>query len=136
MLVERVDHVSAKGNNVNVYDIVFDNNIIATMYSKNVAKRMMNVINAMNNDDPYTAAILAVNALYVVNHRDTDSSASKLAGLDSISTSCLHNPICLARMKTDSICKACYAGTQQARQHGLDDNNALNGYILQRVLIP
>ena len=73
--------------------------------------------------------------LWIVEHKDTDTSNSKLAGIKSLSTCCLDNKFCLYRMQDcNSICSHCYAATQQERQHGLTDHNIINGVILRNVL--
>lgn len=128
---KRFHHISEKGNSVYVYNVKHDTKVIATVFSKNVATAFCKAIdtinsNVMNMEEKET---ILVSILHVVHH-----SNNKLEGLDSVSTSCLHNPICLARMATDSICKSCYASAQQQMQHGLDDHNALNAYILQNFL--
>lgn len=78
-----------------------------------------------------------VSCLWVVDHKSTKKQHSKLDGIKSISTSCLDNSFCLFRMQdSSSICRDCYAGTQQERQHGLQEHNLINGIILRNVLIP
>ena len=48
------------------------------------------------------------NLVWVTNH----SEGTKMEGIQSISTSCLANPICEARKKIKgSICEKCYADT-------------------------
>lgn len=86
----------------------------------------------------YKAAMIAlVNCLWIVNHKNTDKQNSKLAGLSSLSTCCLDNPACLARMKDkDSVCSHCYAAAQQRRNFGLTQRNLINGLILRNVGIP
>ncbi len=75
--------------------------------------------------------------LYIVHHHNTKDSKSKLAGLDSVSTCCLDNPLCAALRKIQgSICAKCYAATQQARQAELTERNIINGLILRNFLIP
>lgn len=78
-----------------------------------------------------------VSLIHVVHHHDTKESKSKLAGLDSISTCCLDNPLCEALRKIPgSICQKCYAATQQSRQAELTERNIINGLILRNFLIP
>ena len=78
-----------------------------------------------------------VNALWLVKHKSTEKRHSKLDGIISISSCCLNNPFCLARMQDkDSICSHCYAASQQKVQHGLTEHNVINGLILQNVGIP
>ena len=78
-----------------------------------------------------------VSLLHVVHHHDTKESKSKLAGLDSISTCCLDNPLCEALRKIPgSICQKCYAATQQSRQPELSERNIINGLVLRNFLIP
>lgn len=80
---------------------------------------------------------LLVSFLWIVEHKSTEKNHSKLDGLKSISTSCLDNTFCLARMQNcTSICHDCYAGTQQERNLALNEHNLVNGIILRNVLIP
>lgn len=65
--------------------------------------------------------------------------ASKLDGLQSISTCCLDNVFCIARMNKEDkyhICKHCYAASQQKRNFALTEHNIINGLILRTVLFP
>lgn len=78
-----------------------------------------------------------VSCVWIVEHHNTETSKSKLDGIKSISTCCLDNDFCLFRMNdSNSICHDCYAGTQQERQHGLQEHNIINGIILRNVAIP
>lgn len=78
-----------------------------------------------------------VSCVWIVEHHNTEKSKSKLDGIKSISTCCLDNDFCLFRMNDcNSICHDCYAGTQQERQHGLQEHNIVNGIILRNVAIP
>lgn len=75
--------------------------------------------------------------LYTVHHVDTATQKSKLAGINSLSTSCLDNYMCLRRMQYEElICSSCYAETQQKYQHGTAERNIINGIILKNVVIP
>ena len=86
------------------------------------------------SDDEYR---FLVSCLWIVEHKSTKKQHSKLDGIKSISTSCLDNRFCLCRMNDcTSICHDCYAGTQQERQHGLQEHNIINGIIFRNVLIP
>lgn len=70
--------------------------------------------------------------LWIVDHKN-----NKLEGLKSLSTCCLVNPICRARMMDkESICSHCYAANQQDWQHGLADHHIVNTVILTSVIIP
>ena len=76
-------------------------------------------------------------ALHIVHHVNTGKRHSKLAGINSLSTSCIDNAFCLERMKNnDSVCKHCYSNTQQKQQLALQDRNTINGIILRNILIP
>lgn len=78
-----------------------------------------------------------VKALHVVHHVSTEHRKSKLDGINSLSTCCLDNVFCIARMKDpESICSHCYASTQQKSQGPLASLNTINGIILRNVIIP
>ena len=75
--------------------------------------------------------------LNVTHHHNTEESDSKLDGINSLSSSCLDNAICLNRMKCGkSVCIYCYSANQQKRQLSLQDRNVINGIILKNYLIP
>ena len=93
------------------------------------------IIDIKNGDNVEKSMLTLVAMLWIVEHKDTDKSNSKLAGIKSLSTCCLDNRFCLFRMQdSNSICHHCYAATQQERQHGLTDHNIINGVILRNVL--
>lgn len=72
-----------------------------------------------------------VRLLWIVKHHNTETSRSKLDSIWSLSTCCLVNLFCLARMKNpDSVCSHCYACAQQRCQYGLTSHNLINGLIL------
>lgn len=76
-------------------------------------------------------------ALHIVHHVNTNTRKSKLAGINSLSTSCIDNAFCLERMQNnDSVCKHCYSNTQQKTQLALQDRNTINGIILRNIVIP
>ena len=78
-----------------------------------------------------------VSLLWIVHHHDSPGNNSKLAGIDSISTSALDNPICKARTQCENancICSHCYAITQQKRDTALNEHNIINGIILRNHL--
>ena len=78
-----------------------------------------------------------IEQLHIVHHQNTETRKSKLAGINSLSTSCLDNLFCLERMKkADCICSHCYADTQQKTQLALQDRNTINGIILRNIIIP
>lgn len=93
-----------------------------------------------NEKENYFASIMK--ELYIVHHKDTINKKgqkrnSKLAGINSLSTSCMDNAICIARMKNScSICSHCYSATQQSAQSGLMEHNIINGLILKNIVIP
>lgn len=78
-----------------------------------------------------------VKALLIVHHKNTAHRKSKLAGINSLSSSCCDNSFCLERMKNgDSVCYHCYSNTQQKTQLALQDRNTINGIILRNIIIP
>lgn len=78
-----------------------------------------------------------IDCLWIVNHHSTAKRHSKLDGIKSLSTCCLNNKFCRARMLDKcSVCSHCYAASQQKVQHGLTEHNVINGLILQNVGIP
>ena len=80
---------------------------------------------------------IIVQSLHVVHHKNTKKRRSKLAGINSMSTSCCDNSYCLQRMHDgDSICSHCYSDTQQKTQLALQDRNTINGVILRNIIIP
>ena len=75
-----------------------------------------------------------MNTIHVTNH----SEGTKMAGIQSISTSCLHNPICQERAKcADSVCAHCYAQRlckfRTTLQRNLEENSAV---LSSRLLKP
>ena len=72
----------------------------------------------------------------------SDSMSGKMTGIPSISTSCLVNPICIARMKDgDSICAHCFAETTLKRYtacgRAMESNfHLLNDSVLDTELLP
>lgn len=80
---------------------------------------------------------ILIESLHIVHHISTKGRKSKLNGINSLSTCCIDNCFCLDRMQCDdSVCKKCYANTQQKQQLALQDNNTINGVILRNILIP
>lgn len=80
---------------------------------------------------------IIINSLHIVHHKNTETRKSKLAGINSLSTSCRDNCFCIERIKkTDCICAHCYADTQQKTQLALQDRNTINGIILRNIVIP
>ncbi len=76
-----------------------------------------------------------VKCLWIVHHQNTAKSKSKLAGIDSISSSALDNPLCARlHLLPDCICRHCYAITQQEAYSGLAEHNIINGLILRNHL--
>lgn len=75
--------------------------------------------------------------LHTVHHHDTENRDSKLDGINSLSSCCLDNVMCLRRMMfPDLICSSCYAETQQKYQSGTAERNIINGVILKNVVLP
>ena len=67
----------------------------------------------------------------------SDYMSGKMDGIPSISTSCLSNPICIARMKDDeSICARCFAEATLMRYKECGKNCAQNYDLLTSELVP
>ena len=72
----------------------------------------------------------------------SDDMSGKMEGIPSVSTSCLVNPYCLARMRNgEMVCAHCFAETQQkqysaSREHSIANYELLNGEILPKELLP
>ena len=72
----------------------------------------------------------------------SDNMSGKMDGIPSISTSCVCNPICIARMKNgNSICSKCFAVGVVNRYGALgkalaSNYELLNGSILPHELLP
>ncbi len=72
----------------------------------------------------------------------SDDMSGKMSGIPSISTSCLVNPYCKARMKNgEMVCAHCFAETQQnryeaSRLHSIDNYDLLNKQILPTEALP
>lgn len=72
----------------------------------------------------------------------SDDMSGKMQGIPSISTSCLVNPFCIARMKNgESVCAHCFAETQQkryteSRLHSIANYELLNGELLPVEALP
>lgn len=67
----------------------------------------------------------------------TTEMAGKMAGMWSISTSCLSNPFCVARMKRgDAVCKDCYAKRLMEFRKNLQPCYDRNYEALNNNLIP
>lgn len=67
----------------------------------------------------------------------SDSMSGKMTGIPSISTSCLVNPICQARMKDgDSICAHCFAQATLTRYKAAGVAMENNYYLLSESVLP
>jgi len=67
----------------------------------------------------------------------SDSMSGKMAGVPSISTSCLLNPICQARMQNpDSICAHCYAAATLTRYTAAGKAMESNYHLLSEQVLP
>ena len=72
----------------------------------------------------------------------SDDMSGKMDGIPSVSTSCLVNPYCQARMKNgEMVCAHCFAETQQerysaSREHSIANYELLNGEILPLEALP
>jgi len=67
----------------------------------------------------------------------SDYMSGKMENIASISTSCEHNPICIARMKSgDSVCSKCFADVTVRRYSGLGKNCADNYDLLTSEVLP
>lgn len=82
---------------------------------------------------------------YTVNESPihvSDYMSGKMSGLPSVSTSCLENPICVARMKDgNSICSKCFASAtlekyKSAGAHASNNFRLLNADVLPLDLLP
>lgn len=70
--------------------------------------------------------------IHVTNH----SEGTKMDGIQSISSSCLVNPICKARRECpDTICAHCYAHNLCKMRKSLDEHLRQNFYKLNRRLL-
>ena len=67
----------------------------------------------------------------------SDNMSGKMAGIPSISTSVLENPICQKRREQkDSICSKCFAASTAARYSSLAKNLASNLELLTGEILP
>lgn len=67
----------------------------------------------------------------------SDSMSGKMSGIPSISTSCLCNPICKARMKDgSSICAHCFAEATLNRYKAAGMAMESNYYLLTESILP
>lgn len=77
---------------------------------------------------------------YAVNYSPvhvSDSMSGKMAGIPSISTSCLENPICNARRKDgNSICAHCFAAATLDRYKAAGVAMANNYHLLTENILP
>ena len=73
------------------------------------------------------------NRIWVTTHSD----GTKMEGIQSISTSCLANPICEARRKIEgSVCQKCYADSLGKMRKSLTKHLVDNMDILSKALLP
>jgi len=85
---------------------------------------------------------MSTKSKYITNKSEnaihiSDSMSGNVAGIPSISTSCLTNPRCIARMKNgESVCAHCFAAATQKRYSALRANNIENGVTLSTQIIP
>lgn len=67
----------------------------------------------------------------------SDDMSGKMSGIPSVSTSCLVNPICKARMKQgDSICAHCFAETTLKRYTACGKAMESNFHLLNDSVLP
>lgn len=67
----------------------------------------------------------------------SDYMSGKMEGVPSISTNCLENPICLARMQNnESVCAHCFAAITESRYKDLREHTTYNYHLLTTELIP
>lgn len=67
----------------------------------------------------------------------TTNHTGKMSDIYSISTSCLHNPYCLARMQhKEFICHECFAAATENRYSELTEHLINNTNILSGIIIP
>jgi hypothetical protein len=93
------------------------------------ALRLLRIVKAGKADK--NVYIMLAQCLSITTHE------GKMKGINSISTSCLDNKYCLARMKAgDSVCAHCFAESLLSYRQGLGDNCIINGKVLRSVVIP
>lgn len=69
--------------------------------------------------------------------RVSDNMTGKMEGIPSISTSCLENPRCIARMKNgEAVCAHCFAEATLNRFKGAGLNAASNYRLLNSEVLP
>lgn len=67
----------------------------------------------------------------------SDYMSGKMSGIPSISTSCLVNPICQARMKNgESVCAHCFAAATLDRYTSAGAHAENNFYLLNAEVLP
>ena len=67
----------------------------------------------------------------------SENMTGKMSGILSISTLCLVNPRCIARMKSgENICSHCFAAATTSRYKSLRENLKENTETLSAGLIP
>lgn len=137
------DEKRKAGNVVTVFDGKTETHYI--MFHKGLEKILLAVcmlladlLNGNAQGNVYKRYMVSlVKHIWLVHHKNGKKRKSKLAGIISLSTCCLNNPFCLARMRDKtSICAHCFAATQQSIQYGLTEHNIINGLILQNIGIP
>lgn len=61
----------------------------------------------------------------------------KMLNILSLSTNCLCNPVCLARIRAGvGICAECFAASVESQYSGVFENTAYNASILANMIIP
>ena len=104
-----------------------------TNTTKNTNKAA-NTINILSIDYPMKKSKFTVNASPI---HISDNMTGKMAGIPSISTSCIENPICLKRMQDgDSICSHCFAETTLRRYTAAGAAMARNTILLSSKVLP
>lgn len=67
----------------------------------------------------------------------TTKHTGKMEGFQSLSTTCLNNPLCQARRNNpELVCSHCYSATLQARRSNITPCFEENGRILSESIIP
>lgn len=92
-------------------------------------KEIINIMDKIDHNEKLTSDEKKIYIDYSIckNH------SGKMQGLQSISTSCLENPLCIARRASgSSICAACYAAAQLEHQKTLRNKTHYNTLFYSR----
>ena len=113
--------------------------VLAYMVCKQKTPGGVHMAKKNNYVDVDGAQYLLKKSKYCVNESPvhvSDSMSGKMSGIPSISTSCLVNPICLARMKNgDSVCSKCFAETTLKRYTACGEATESNFHLLNHSVL-